>query len=401
PSVAVAVYVTAFEFSSLSVTGVVNEAAKTVILTVPYGTNVTALVPGITHTGSSVSPNTGVAQNFTNPVTYTVAAANGSTQAYVVTVNISANTAKAITAFDFSSLSVTGIINEAAKTVILTVPYGTNVTALVPGITHTGSSVSPNTGVAQNFTNPVTYTVTAANGSSQAYVVTVNISANTAKAITAFNFADLSVTGVINESAKTVTLSVPYGTNVTALVPSITHTGSSVSPNTGVAQNFTNPVTYTVTAANSSTQAYVVTVNISANTAKAITAFEFSSLSVTGIINESAKTVTLTVPFGTDVTGLVPSINHTGSSISPNSGAAQNFTSPVTYTVTAANGTTQAYLVTVNISANTAKAITAFNFADLSVTGVINESAKTVTLSVPFGTNVTALVPSITHTGSS
>ncbi|MBF0407394.1 MAG: DUF5018 domain-containing protein, partial [Candidatus Riflebacteria bacterium] len=393
--------ITAFNFADLSVTGVINESAKTVTLTVPFGTDVTGLVPSITHTGSSISPNSGVAQNFTSPVTYTVTAANSSTQAYVVTVNISANTAKAITAFNFADLSVTGVINESAKTVTLTVPFGTDVTGLVPSITHTGSSISPNSGAAQNFTSPVTYTVTAANSSTQAYVVTVNISANTAKAITAFNFADLSVTGVINESAKTVTLTVPFGTDVSGLVPSITHTGSSISPNSGVAQNFTSPVTYTVTAANSSTQAYVVTVNISANTAKAITAFDFSSLSVTGIINESAKTVTLTVPFGTDVTGLVPSITHTGSSISPNTGAAQNFTSPVTYTVTAADSSTQDYVVTVTVLANTAKAITAFNFADISVTGVVNESAKTIALTVPYGTNVTALVPSITHTGSS
>ncbi|MBF0410532.1 MAG: DUF5018 domain-containing protein, partial [Candidatus Riflebacteria bacterium] len=393
--------ITAFNFSDLSATGVIKESSKTISLTVPYGTNVTSLIPTITHTGSSVSPDTGVAQNFTNPVTYTVTGTDGSTQAYVVTVTVTTNTAKAITAFNFSSLSVTGVVNEAAKSVALTVPYGTNVTALVPSITHTGSSVSPNTGVAQDFTNPKTYTVTAGNGSTQAYVVTVTVSANTAKSITAFNFSDLSVTGVINEAAKTVALTVPYGTNVTALVPSITYTGSSVSPNTGVAQNFTSPVTYTVTAVNGSTQAYVVTVNVSANTAKAITAFNFSSLSVTGIVSEAAKTVALTVPYGTDVTALAPSITHTGVSVSPNTDVMQNFTNPVTYSVTAANGTTQAYVVTVYVSANTAKAITAFTFADLSVTGVVNEAAKTVALTVTYGTNVTALVPGITHTGSS
>ena len=52
---------------------------------------------------------------------------------------------KAITAFDLNGLSpaVTGVVNEVDKTVELTVPAGTNVTALVPTITHTGASVSP------------------------------------------------------------------------------------------------------------------------------------------------------------------------------------------------------------------------------------------------------------------
>jgi hypothetical protein len=115
------------------------------------------------------------------------------------------------------------------------------------------------------------------------------VAANPAKALTAFNFNGLTpnVTGTINEASKTIALTVPFGTDVTALVPTITHTGASVSPNTGVAQNFTNPVEYTVTAADSSTQKYTVTVTVAANPAKAITAFNFNGLTpnVTGTVN--------------------------------------------------------------------------------------------------------------------
>ena len=260
--------VTAFSFNGFTpnVTGTINEASKTISLTVPFGTDVTTLVPTITHTGASISPNTGVAQNFTSPVEYTVTAADSTTQKYIVTVTVAANPAKAITAFNFNGLTpnVTGTVNEASKTIALTVPYGTNVTALVPSITHSGASVSPNTGVPQNFTSPVEYTVTAADSSTQKYIVTVTVAANPAKAITAFNFNGLTpnVTGTVNEASKTIALTVPYGTNVTALVPSITHSGASVSPNTGVPQNFTSPVEYTVTAADSSTQKYIVTVTV-------------------------------------------------------------------------------------------------------------------------------------------
>ena len=409
PSTAKAI--TAFDFNGLTpaVTGTVNEGAKTIALTVPYGTNVTALLPSITHTGASVSPNTGVAHDFTSPVIYTVKAADNSTQTYTVTVTVALSTAKAITAFTFNGLTpaVTGTVNEGAKTIALTVPYGTNVTALVPSITHTGASVSPNTGVAHDFTSPVIYTVTAADNSTQTYTVTVTVAPSTAKAITAFDFNGLTpaVTGTVNEGTKTIALTVPYGTDVTALVPTIAHTGASVSPNTGVAQNFTSPVTYTVTAADSSTQQYTVTVTVAPSTAKAITAFDFNGLTpaVTGTVNEGAKTIALTVPYGTDVTALVPNITHTGASVSPNTGVAQNFTSPVTYTVTAADNSTQEYMVTVTVAPSTAKAITAFTLNGLTpaVTGTVNEGAKTIALTVPYGTDVTALVPSITHTGAS
>lgn len=85
------------------------------------------------------------------------------------------------------------------------------------------------------------------------------------KAITAFNFNGLSpaVTGTITESTHAIALTVPYATNVTALVPTITVSGgATVSPASGVARNFTTPQTYTVTAEDNTTQTYIVTVTV-------------------------------------------------------------------------------------------------------------------------------------------
>ena len=55
----------------------------------------------------------------------------------------------------------------------------------------------------------------------------------------------------------------PYGTNVTSLVPTITVAGSSVSPSSGTAVNFATPQTYTVTSVDeATTQSYTVTVSV-------------------------------------------------------------------------------------------------------------------------------------------
>jgi hypothetical protein len=91
---------------------------------------------------------------------------------------------------------------------------------------------------------------------------------SSAKAITAFGFATPAATGVINEASHAIGVTVPSGTNVTALVATFTTTGASVAiagtPQTSgvTANNFSNPVTYTVTAADASTQTYVVTVTV-------------------------------------------------------------------------------------------------------------------------------------------
>ena len=108
----------------------------------------------------------------------------------------------------------------------------------------------------------------------------------TEKQITTFNFAGLDpvVAGVVDETDHTVSLTVPFNTNVTALVPTITISGgASVVPNSGVAQNFSNPLTYTVTAENGSTQDYNVTVAVAPdsnsgpdNTPPSITSYTFN-----------------------------------------------------------------------------------------------------------------------------
>ena len=87
---------------------------------------------------------------------------------------------------------------------------------------------------------------------------------SSSKSITSFKFEalDPDVTGTIDETGKTVTLSVPGGTNVTALVPTIAVSAkATVSPLSGVAANFTSPIVYTVTAEDGTTQAYTVTVS--------------------------------------------------------------------------------------------------------------------------------------------
>ena len=90
------------------------------------------------------------------------------------------SSAKDITAFSVSKASgvVSGEINEAGSpipTILLVAPYGTKVTRLQPAISITGASVSPASLEASNFTDPVTYTVTAKDGSTKKYKVYVAV----------------------------------------------------------------------------------------------------------------------------------------------------------------------------------------------------------------------------------
>jgi len=83
---------------------------------------------------------------------------------------------KSILSLSFLTPPSTGSINEADHTIAVSVPSATTVASLIPTITVSPkAAVSPASGIAQDFTNSVSYTVTAEDGSTQAYVVTVTV----------------------------------------------------------------------------------------------------------------------------------------------------------------------------------------------------------------------------------
>ncbi len=106
-------------------------------------------------------------------------------------------------------------------------------------------------------------------GDGTVYIVNESVPQfSSAKIISSFNFlgSNPSIVGVVDESNHTISLTVPYGTDVTSLVPTITISDkASISPSNITAQNFTSPVTYTVTAEDNSTQNYIVTVTVAPN----------------------------------------------------------------------------------------------------------------------------------------
>ncbi|MEI7901313.1 MAG: hypothetical protein WCK89_13765 [bacterium] len=165
----------------------------------------------------------------------------------------SALSTKDMQSFTFPSF---GAATITGTNITMTVPYGTDVTALAPTYTHNGTSCSPASGSSQNFTSPVHYIVTAGDSSTQDYTVTVTVAPATKDMLT-FTFPSL---GAATITGTNITIAVPYGTDVTALAPTYTHNGDSCVPASGSSQNFTSPVQYIVTGADSGTKDYLVTV---------------------------------------------------------------------------------------------------------------------------------------------
>ena len=357
--------------------------------------NDTDVDPGTTLTVMSVSSGTGgtpmlnganvtfvPAPGFSGNASFDYVVTDGmATATGTVTVAVAPGDAKDILSFEFRASDNTGNLtvdvpaNITGTNITAAVPFGTDVTDLVARFVTTGASVTvggatQTSGMTSNdFTSPVVYHVIAADASTQDYTVTITIAPNNAKDLTAFSFqaannptlGGLNVPGTI--TGTNIAATVPFGTNVTALAATFTTTGDVVrvgaTPQTSgsTANNFTSPVTYTVVAQDLSTQDYTVTVTIAPNPAKDITAFSFDPAENPGLpmaVNASivGQNITATIPFGPNPTMLVARFTTTGASVTvgattQTSGTtANNFTSPVVYTVHAQDTTTQDYTVT-------------------------------------------------------
>ncbi|TPN86177.1 DUF5018 domain-containing protein [Aquimarina algicola] len=171
------------------------------------------------------------------------------------------------------------------------------------------------------------------------------------KVIKSFDIAD--VTGTIDESTKTITLIINEN-DLTSLTPNIqVSPNATISPASGVVQDFTKPVTYIVTAENGSTVNYQITVKKTKTNDASITGFTISGID--GTIDELTETITLSIDV-VNLASLVPNIKiSTNATISPASGVMQDFTSPVTYKVTAENGLVKEYVVTVTSNSEPAE----------------------------------------------
>ena len=243
-------------------------------VTVPYGTSLSSLTATFVSNGSFVSVNgltqvSGVTSNdFTNILLYRVTAADTTTKDYLVTV---VNDVAPVDSKDILSFSILGIAATITGTnIYITLPEGTTVTALIPTFIIDGSYVKiedtiQTSGVSSNnFTNSLPYTVVSLLGSTKEYTVTVAVTPSSTKSILTFSIGE-SI-GVI--SGNTISVVLASESNLTGLVAKFTTSGASVKIGTVTQESnisvndFLLPVTYIVTAIDTSTQEYIVTVSI-------------------------------------------------------------------------------------------------------------------------------------------
>lgn len=177
--------------------------------------------------------------------------------------------------------------------------------------------------------------------------------------ILSFSFESFNppIKAIIDSTKLLITAKLPNETDARKITPIITISDkATISPNSGTIQDFTQPIVYTVIAEDGSQKKYTTRIEVLKSSANSILDFSFNLLEskVSGVIDSVKKTITLTLPEGTDLNKLTPSISISKkATIFPYSELSQDFTKPVIYIVTAENGNTEKYTVYINTLSET------------------------------------------------
>lgn len=419
------------------IVGTIDQASKTIDLMVPFTQNVTGLMPSFISSrsstvlvGSTVQISGLTPNDFTNPQVYNCRSEDGSMELYTVIVShLAASTSRQLLDFRFNLLdyNAVGVIDQTNKTVIIHVPFGTDISYLAGSYTisplakaKVDNLLQVSGETPQNFSNPVAFHIIAEDNSDGFYTITVIVDLNREKRLFTFEFNSFNppVAGVINEEVKTVQANVPYSASRSNLIASFTQStnatvwvGSTEQVSGVTVNDFTNPKAYIVEAEDNSYITYTITVSNNPKSSEAkITEFGFIGLSApaTGMIDENAGTIRVAIPFSASYTNLVASFSisdystvRIGSVLQTSGTTSNNFTAPLTYQVTAENGTSKKdYVVTVvKAPASADKSILSFNFEaqfEPDIIGTIDQAAKTIKLVVPFAQDVSTLIPTFT-----
>lgn len=267
--------VTGFTFPEIVGTADIIEGNGIIDIIVNNNADLTKLTPNITiSSGATIEPATGVEQNFSSLFRYKVTAENKKDYSYwyvrVKNKPYYNDEAKIREAYLDGQVE-SAIIDYAAFTVSFKVNCKVVMSQkLTPLFSiSSGATISPASGSAQDFSNGniVKYTV-AAEDKIHEQVWDVSVAqepARTGKNITGFSIAANipSYPATIDTDNHTIGIKVEKNSVISKVIPQITVSdGATVSPESGVEQDFSEgkTVTYTVTAEDGSTQEWVASI---------------------------------------------------------------------------------------------------------------------------------------------
>ena len=304
--------------------------------------------------------------SINSPVKFTITAEDGSTKEYTIEIKYTAPAAPTLsdgsaTRSSKTAATVKFTTNEAGTYYYKVVTHG----ATAP----TADEIMKSTTKGTASAGETTFTLSnLTEDARDVYIVVVSAAGGESAPLKVEIPAYGSGTDTPDTGAYKISISAPKGGTITANRTKADAGDEiivTVTPDNGY-QMVSGSLTYTLATAGGETKTITngrftmpagdVSITCkwetATTTAKGITSFSINGIA--GAVNNTTNTITITMPRGTDVTKLTPTISTNGvKSLTPGSGETVNFTNSVNYTATMEDGSTKTYTVTVYVEKGT------------------------------------------------
>ena len=427
----------AFAAGTTSYTASVSNATTslTVTPTVANG-SASVTVNGVATTSGSASG--AIALNVgANTITTIVTAQDGSTtKTYTVTVTRAASSNNNLSALSTSSGSLSPVFNPATTGYTVSIAAGIASITVTPttavgtaSITVNGVAVSSGAAsgaIAMNpGSNTVTVDVTAQNGATKSYTLTITRALPSTNAdLSALSLSSGTLNPAFAASTTSYTASVSNATTSLTVTPTVLDATASVTVN-GVATTSgnasgaialavgANTITTIVTAQNgTTTKTYTVTVTRAGSGDANLSALALSGGSLSPAFAPSTTGYTMSIAAATASVTVTPTVNEPNATVTVNgvavasgnaSGAiAMNTGSnTVTVVVTAQNSATRTYTVTVTRAISTNNDLAALALSSGTLNPVFSAAQQSYSATVPNATTSITVTPTVADSSAS
>ena len=401
--------------TSITLTPTVNESYASVRVS---GTNVTS-----GNASQAIAMNVGQ-----NTVTVVVTAQNGSTNTYTFTITRAESADATLSSLSLTSGSLSPSFNAS------TASYTASIANTVTSITLTPTVNEPNATVKVNGTNTisgnasqaitmsvgsntVTVVVTAQNGTTGTYTVTITRAQSSDATLSSlllssgslspsFSASTTSYTSSIANTVTSITVTpIVNEANATVTVSGISTTSGNAS--SGITMNIgSNTVTIVVTAQNGATNTYTVTVTRPQSSDASLSSLSISSGSLSPSFAADTTSYAVAITNATSFVLVTPTVSesHASLTINGNSATSGNASSSlsmnvgvntISIIVTAQNGTTNTYTLTVTRAQSSDATLSSLSFSGGSMTPSFSSSTTSYTASINNSINSITVTPTV------
>jgi len=393
--------VTAVKFGGINATSFIVNSATQITVTAPLlPANPVSCIVNVTVTACGGTSLPSIANEFTYNALPTVTGLSSSSGTFGTSITITGMNFDGVTAVRFGSVNATSFTVNSGTQITATVPLLPANSPCVVNVIVTACGGTSASTSANQFTYTGLPTVTGISPSSGSDGTSVTITGTNFNGVTAVKFGTINATSFTVNSATQITATAPFLPANSVCTVDVTVTACGGTSATSPADHFTYNVVPTVTGVSPSGGSDGTSVTITGTHFDGVTAVKFGTINATSFTVNSATQIIATVPFLPANSVCTVDVTVTACGGTSATSPADHFTYNVVPTVTGVSPSSNSSGTSVTITGTNFDGVTSVKFGTVSAAFTVNSGTQiTATVPVPVATSPCTVDVTVTACG--